>query len=78
MDIERAQAIADVSQAVINTVKAETDMLRVTGQTNTSEFIPTQVKIIPKRPLPSLTPPAEPGLADQLAGANVRTHRMAG
>jgi len=74
IEIDKARAINDVAQTIINTAKTEIDFLRVTGGKGTG-FIPD----ITLTPLagnkPSLVPPALPGLTDQLAGANVRTHR---
>lgn len=76
LDIDRAKAIADVSQTVINSVKAETEYLRVTGQANGSGFI-RPVAAIDNQGAPGIAaPPPVPGLTDQLVGANVRTHRM--
>ncbi|SHM04880.1 hypothetical protein SAMN05216428_11271 [Nitrosospira sp. Nsp11] len=39
MDIDRAKAIADVSQVIINSVKVEVDYSRVTGNTVASGFL---------------------------------------
>lgn len=39
MDIERAKAIADVGQVVINAAKVEVQYLEVTGQTRDSGFL---------------------------------------
>lgn len=41
MDIERAKAVADVAQVVINSAKVEVDMLKVTGAAKGTNFIPT-------------------------------------
>lgn len=76
LDIDRAKAIADVSQTVINSVKAETEYLKATGQVNGSGFIrPVDANDIAAGPVIA-NPPPLPSLSDQLAGANVRTHRM--
>lgn len=40
MDIERAKAVADVAQTVINGAKIEVEYLKATGQTNGTGFIP--------------------------------------
>lgn len=40
MDIERAKAISDVAQTMINAAKVEVDMTKVTGARPTTGFIP--------------------------------------
>lgn len=40
MDLERAKAIADVAQVVINSAKVEVEFCKVTGQVQGSGFIP--------------------------------------
>ena len=42
MDIERAKAVADVAQTIINSAKVEVEHLKVTGQTGGSGFIPLE------------------------------------
>lgn len=39
-EIERAKAIAEVSNVIVNSAKAETDFLRVTGKAPDTGFIP--------------------------------------
>ena len=39
MDIERAKAISDVAQTIINTAKVEIDHAKVTGSTSTTRFL---------------------------------------
>jgi hypothetical protein len=39
MEIERAQAIADVAQTVINTAKVEVEYMKATGKITASDFI---------------------------------------
>lgn len=39
MEIERAKAIADVAQTIINSAKVEVDFMRATGYTGPSGFI---------------------------------------
>lgn len=60
MKIETAKAINDTAQTIINSAKAETDMLALVGGQGTG-FIPKQ----------TLTgqPPQLPGLADQVGAA---------
>lgn len=40
MEIERAKAVAEVAQTIINSAKVEVEHLRVTGQVGGSGFIP--------------------------------------
>lgn len=44
MDIERAKAVADVAQAIINSAKVEVEHLKVTGQSDGTGFIPMEDK----------------------------------
>ncbi len=46
MEIERAKAISDVAQTIINTAKVEVDHMRVTGS-NGSDFISIQKDPVP-------------------------------
>lgn len=39
MEIERAQAIADVAQTIINSAKVEVDLLKVVGGKPASQFL---------------------------------------
>ena len=39
MDIERAKAVSDVAQTIINTAKVEVDFMRQTGQNTTPRFL---------------------------------------
>ena len=49
MEIERARAIAEVARVVIDSAKAETQFLEVTGHTEGSGFIPV-AEVTPARP----------------------------
>lgn len=40
MEIERAKAIADVARVIVDSAKAETDLLKVTGRGTTTGFVP--------------------------------------
>ena len=40
MDLDRAKAITEVSQTIINSAKAENDYLKITGQARGTGFIP--------------------------------------
>jgi len=64
MDIERAKAVADVAQVIINSAKAETEYLRVVGATRGSGFIPSSPRI-PEHPL------ARTNSAEKLQGTRV-------
>ncbi len=48
LDIDRAKAISDIAQTMINAAKAETDMLRVTGARQTTDFIPAPTPSKPR------------------------------
>lgn len=39
MEIERAKAVSEVAQTIINSAKVEVDYLRVTGQDKGSDFL---------------------------------------
>lgn len=41
MELERAKAISDVAQTIINSAKVEVDFMKVTGQASASGFLPT-------------------------------------
>lgn len=41
MDLDRAKAICETSQTIINSVKIEIDFAKVTGLHTTSNFIPS-------------------------------------
>ncbi len=64
IDIDRAKAIADVSQIIINSAKVEVDYLKVAGGKG-SGFIPDA--------LPAL-PGAGPDVVHQGPGVTVRRH----
>jgi hypothetical protein len=42
MDIDRAKAVADVAQTIINSAKVEVDYLRMTGGKDGTGFIPVE------------------------------------
>lgn len=42
MELDRAKAIADVSQTLINSAKVEVDYIKATGRLANSGFIPEQ------------------------------------
>lgn len=42
MDIERAKAISDVAQVIINSAKLEVDFIKATGRSEGTGFIPEE------------------------------------
>lgn len=67
-EVERAKAIAETAQTIINSAKVEVDFLRVTGGQGGSGFIPLQA-------------PGEAGahqVIEQRPGVTVRRHRLEG
>lgn len=42
MEIERAKAVADVAQVIVNSAKIEVDYLRATGREQGTGFIPEE------------------------------------
>ena len=49
MDIDRAKAIAQVAQTVIDAAKAENDLMKITGGTG-SGFFPAPARTLPALP----------------------------
>ena len=49
MDLERAKAVAEIGQTIINSAKVEVDYLEVTGQGQhtRSEFFPASDRVLP-------------------------------
>lgn len=46
MEIERAKAISDIAQTIINSAKVEIEHQKVTGTTSTTGFIPQETKSV--------------------------------
>lgn len=44
MDIERARAIADVAQVIVNSAKVEVDFVRATERANGTDFMDPEVR----------------------------------
>lgn len=44
MDIDRAKAISDVAQTIINTAKVEVDFMRATGAAPKTGFLPLEAR----------------------------------
>jgi ribosomal protein S6E (S10) len=60
MEIERAKAVVQVADAITSTAKVEVEMMRVTGGTSATGFIPQQkLEGAPARP--RLVDPTNPG-----------------
>jgi hypothetical protein len=53
MDLDRARAVADVARVLIDSAKVEVELLKVTGGSEGSGFIPTEETRLPvaRRPL---------------------------
>lgn len=51
VDLDRARALIDTAQAIVNVAKAETDRIRVTGRPADTKFIPMveATKAIPRQ-----------------------------
>lgn len=49
MDIERAKAVADVAQVIVNSAKIEVDFLKATGSTGGTSFIPSDRQLEGKK-----------------------------
>ena len=45
MDIDRARAISDVAQVIVNSAKIEVDFIKATGRSEGTGFIPEQRQI---------------------------------
>lgn len=75
MDIDRAVAIADVAQVVINSAKVEVDFMRVAGGKG-SGFIPDALAL----PGAASTPPPPDGttVVEQRPGVRITQHRLRG
>lgn len=81
MDIERAKAVSDIAQVIINTAKVEVDFARVTGK-DVSGFIghnqprptPPAAEIGPASPLKTTTQTT--GLPNGITAAH--QHRLKG
>lgn len=77
MDIDRAKAVSDVAQTIINTAKVEVDFMRVTGQTTALPSFITGKEGQP--PQVSNTPTGTKSVThDQATGVTSTVHRMRG
>jgi len=48
MDLDRARAVAEVAQTIINSAKVEVDFLKVTGQKPEGGFLPAAPSVPPR------------------------------
>lgn len=51
LELDRAKAIADVAQTIVNTAKVEVDYLRATGGRSAMNFIPAETRGLSRPPL---------------------------
>lgn len=72
MDIERAKAVSDVAQTIINSAKVEVDFMKATGSTSSSGFI--SASVIPDKK-PVITGNGVK-LVQSVPGGTVTTHKM--
>lgn len=70
MDIDRAKAVSDVAQTIINSAKVEVDFMRQTGQTASPRFL------LPAGQ-PAVETSATPTGTKEIIG-NVTRHRLGG
>lgn len=73
MDLDRAKAINDTAQVIINTAKAEVDYMRVSGANTGTDFIPVAPRKPSLPPPPSETPTAT---GTKTVIGNVTTHKL--
>ncbi|MET4727384.1 hypothetical protein ABIE09_001178 [Lysobacter enzymogenes] len=50
MDIDRARAVAEVAQTIINSAKVEVDFMRVTDSVRGTGFIPSDANVVGSKP----------------------------
>lgn len=61
MDIERAKAVVQVADSITNTAKVEVEMMKITGATSGTGFIPQSQPQLPRPQQPRLVDPTNPG-----------------
>lgn len=64
MEIERAKAVSDIAQTIINSAKVEVEHMKVAGGKG-SGFIPEPARTLP-------------GIVEQRPGLTVRRHKLEG
>lgn len=67
MDVERAHAIANVAQVLINSAKVEVDFMRVTDSVRGTGFIPSDANVIGSRPAIDGASPGAPAAVPVLS-----------
>lgn len=72
MEIERARAIADVAQTIINSAKVEVDRMKISGGIDTG-FLAGHLKRLENKP-----PAAGTDVVEKGAGYTVRQHKLRG
>ncbi len=60
MDIERAKAVVQVADSITNTAKVEVEMMKITGATSATGFIPQPQISGPRPQQPRLVDPTNP------------------
>lgn len=76
MDIDRAKAINETAQVIINTARAEVDYMKVTGSNTGTDFIPAAQR------QPALVEKGQTATATgtktvtPIAGGSITTHRL--
>lgn len=74
LDLDRAKAINDTAQVIINTAKAEVDYMRVTGANTSTDFIPAHTARPNTPQLPEGAIPTATGT--KVVNGNVTTHKL--
>lgn len=76
MDIDRARAVAEVAQTIINSAKVEVDHLRVIGGKG-SGFIPSEAHaVLPAPAAPPLPDSNNTQIIESRPGVTVRRHTL--
>lgn len=76
MDVDRARAVSDVAQVIINSAKVEIEHMKITGNEKGSGFI---VATVSTNPAPAITNGHQPSigtLIEQRPGVTVRRHTL--
>lgn len=77
MDIDRAKAISDISQVIINSAKVEVDYAKVTGARAGSGFLAAAEMPAPQLVGKASSPtPTGVKTVEQQNGATVTTHKL--
>lgn len=73
LDVDRAKAINETAQTIINTAKVEVDFCRTTGQAIASGFLPPA---LPKPETGEKQTPTGTKTVTQVPGATITNHRL--